>query len=94
MVLAWYWGALLIVGLLLVLMFTGMPAGFAMGLTAIILTVVFLGPNNLIVLANNAFTRGTENEFIVAPLFIFMAGLVITILLYARIFGTEELVGG
>jgi spermidine/putrescine transport system permease protein len=26
--------------------------------------------------------------------FIFMAGLVITILLYARIFGTEELVGG
>jgi C4-dicarboxylate transporter DctM subunit len=76
MVLAWYWGALLIVGLLLVLMFTGMPAGFAMGLTAIILTVVFLGPNNLIVLANNAFTRGTENEFIVAPLFIFMAGLV------------------
>lgn len=76
MVLAWYWGAILIVGLLLVLMFTGMPAGFAMGLTAIILTVVFLGPNNLIVLANNAFTRGTENEFIVAPLFIFMAGLV------------------
>src|SRR5712691_442658 len=76
MILPWYWGAALIVGLLLVLMFTGMPAGFAMGLTAIILTVVFLGPNNLIVLANNAFTRGTENEFIVAPLFIFMAALV------------------
>jgi C4-dicarboxylate transporter, DctM subunit len=76
MVLAWYWGAALIIGVMLVLMFTGMPAGFAMGLTAIIMTIVFLGPNNLLALANTAFNRGTENEFIVAPLFIFMAGLV------------------
>src|ERR687886_443063 len=72
----WYWSALLLVGLMLGLMAIGMPAGFAMGLTAAIMIVVFLGPANLLVLANVAFDRGTENEFIVAPLFIFMAALV------------------
>jgi C4-dicarboxylate transporter DctM subunit len=74
--LSWEWSAVIITVLLLGLMFIGMPAGLAMGLTSVILTVVFLGPDKLIVLANTAFTRGTENEFIVAPLFIFMAALV------------------
>src|ERR671932_797602 len=74
--LEWYWSALLLVGLMLGLMAIGTPAGFAMGLTAAIMIVVFLGPANLLVLANIAFDRGTENEFIVAPLFIFMAALV------------------
>jgi tripartite ATP-independent transporter DctM subunit len=74
--LEWYWSALLLVGLMLGLMAIGTPAGFAMGLTAVIMIVAFLGPANLLVLANLAFDRGTENEFIVAPLFIFMAALV------------------
>src|ERR687885_386493 len=74
--LEWYWSALLLVGLMLALMAIGTPAGFAMGLTAAIMIIVFLGPANLLVLANVAFDRGTENEFIVAPLFIFMAALV------------------
>src|SRR5919202_723489 len=72
----WYWSALLLVGLMLGLMAIGTPAGFAMGLTAALMIVVFLGPANLLVLANVAFDRGTENEFIVAPLFIFMAAFV------------------
>src|ERR671929_1650434 len=76
MLLEWYWSALLLVGLMLGLMAIGTPAGFAMGLTAVIMIVVFLGPANLLVVANLAFDRGTENEFIVAPLFIFMAALV------------------
>src|ERR687885_349962 len=74
--LEWYWSALLLVGLMLLLMFVGMPAGFAMGLTSAIMIVVFISPNNLLVLANIALERGSDNQFIVAPLFIFMACLV------------------
>src|SRR5919198_5188082 len=74
--LEWYWSALLLIGLMLGLMAIGTPAGFAMGLTAVLMIVVFLGPANLLVIANVAFDRGAQNEFIVAPLFIFMAALV------------------
>src|ERR671934_709917 len=72
----WHWSALLLVGLMLGLMAIGTPAGFAMGLTAVLMIVVFLGPANLLVLANVAFERGSDNQFLVAPLFIFMACLV------------------
>src|SRR5919198_2030204 len=74
--LEWYWSALLLIGLMLGLMAIGMPAGFAMGLTAVLMIVVFISPNNLLVLANIALDRGSDNQFIVAPLFIFMAALV------------------
>ncbi|MBI4492042.1 MAG: TRAP transporter large permease [Chloroflexi bacterium] len=74
--LEWYWAGLLMIGLMLLLMFVGMPAGLAMGLTSALMILAFLSPNNLLVLANIAFERGTDNQFIVAPLFIFMAALV------------------
>jgi C4-dicarboxylate transporter, DctM subunit len=74
-VLEWYWSALLMVGLLMALMFVGTPAGLAMGLTSVIMIAVFLGPANLLVLANLALDKGSQNEFIVAPLLIFMAAL-------------------
>jgi tripartite ATP-independent transporter DctM subunit len=74
--LEWYWSGLIMLSLMLALMFVGMPAGLAMGLTSAILILVFLSPNNLLVLANIALERGTDHQFIVAPLFIFMAALV------------------
>lgn len=72
----WYWLVLMLMGLLFLFMFMGVPAGFAMGLTSSIMIVLFLSPNHLIELANVMFQRGTSHEFIVAPLFIFMASLV------------------
>jgi C4-dicarboxylate transporter, DctM subunit len=72
----WYVSGSLLIVVMLALMFVGMPAGLAMGLTSAILVAVFISPNNLIALATVALERGTANEFIVAPLFIFMACLV------------------
>ncbi|HYU20223.1 MAG TPA: TRAP transporter large permease subunit, partial [Chloroflexota bacterium] len=74
--LEWYSIGSLMIGLMLLLMFIGMPAGFAMGLTSATMIAVFISPNNLRVLANIAIDRGSDNQFIVAPLFIFMASLV------------------
>lgn len=72
----WYWLALLLLGVLFLLMFIGVPAGFAMGLTSVIMILLFLGPNHLIQLANIMVFRGTDFQFLVAPLFVFMAAMV------------------
>ena len=54
---------------------TGMPAAFAMGLTSAVFMILFLGPAHLIQIANIAYARGTDDLFIVAPLFVLMASL-------------------
>lgn len=74
--LPWYVSAAEMLGLLFVLMFIGMPAGLAMGMTGVILILVYLKPDNLLILATLAQDKGSDNQFIVAPLFIFMAAVV------------------
>jgi tripartite ATP-independent transporter DctM subunit len=63
--------------LLGILLCIGMPAAFALGLTSAIMVVLFLGPASLIQLPQIAFSRGSENLFIVAPLFVLMGHLVV-----------------
>ena len=72
----WYWLALILILLLGVTLATGMPAAFAMGLTSAIFMMLFLGSAHLIQIANIAYARGTDDLFIVAPLFVLMASLV------------------
>lgn len=76
MILEWYWLALILVVLLSFTLATGMPAGFGMGLSSAVFMVLFLGPQHLIQIANIAYARGTDDLFIVAPLFVLMASLV------------------
>jgi tripartite ATP-independent transporter DctM subunit len=70
------WVGLLVLALLLLFLFLGIPVAFSLGLAATVATLVFLGPAQLINLAYVAFEKGSDNVFIVAPLFIFMAALV------------------
>ncbi|MBI2359473.1 MAG: TRAP transporter large permease subunit [Deltaproteobacteria bacterium] len=76
MLLEWYWLGLILTILLSLTLATGMPAGFAMGLSSAVFMVLFLGPQHLIQIANIAYARGTDDLFIVAPLFVLMASLV------------------
>lgn len=73
----WYWSTTIMLGLLAVLLAIGMPAAFALGLTSVIMIVAFLSPALLIQIPSIAFNRGSENMFIVAPLFILMGHLVV-----------------
>lgn len=76
MMLPWYWLALILFVLLGVTLATGMPASLAMGLSSAIFMIFFLGPAHLIQIGNIAYGRGTDDLFIVAPLFVLMASLV------------------
>lgn len=61
---------------MLVLVFLGVPVAFSMGLVAAVGIVTTLGPSSLMQMANIAFGNGTDNVFIVVPLFILMAGII------------------
>lgn len=72
----WLWLSLILTLLLSITLATGMPAALAMGLASAVFMLLFLGPAHLIQIANIAYARGTDDLFIVAPLFILMASLV------------------
>jgi C4-dicarboxylate transporter DctM subunit len=72
----WPWTTAIILIILVGLFAIGVPAGFAMGLTAVIVLVLFLGPGPLARFWDIAFHRGSDDVFLVAPLFIFMAAMV------------------
>ncbi len=67
----------LIVGILaLIFLFSGMPIAFALGTVSVIITVIFMGPSQLNMLAELLYS-GTDNFGLLAiPLFIFMGIIV------------------
>lgn len=72
----WYWLTLTTFGILIFFMVIGVPVAFAMGITGTIMVMLFLSPNMLVQMARVSFSVSTNYIFLVAPLFIFMAGLV------------------
>ena len=67
----------LIVGVLaLIFLFSGMPIAFALGAVSVLITVIFMGPTQLNMLAELLYS-GTDNFGLLAiPLFIFMGIIV------------------
>lgn len=72
----WYSIGMMMFGMLIVLIMIGMPVAFALGLTGSTMVYLFLSPTMLIQLARISFDVASTNLFIVAPLFILMAGLL------------------
>ncbi len=72
----WFGSSVLLFGILLGLLFLGIPVAFSMGIAASIMVVLFLSPNMLVQMARLGFSVATNDIFLVAPLFILMAGLV------------------
>lgn len=72
----WYSIALLMFAILVTFIMIGVPVAFSLGLTGTIIVYLFLSPNMMIQLARISFEVAGNNLFIVAPLFILMAGLV------------------
>jgi C4-dicarboxylate transporter, DctM subunit len=73
---SWELTTLIMLSILTVLFVIGVPAGFSMGLTSIVMIWLFLGPGSFSRLWDIAFNRGSDDVFLVAPLFIFMAAMV------------------
>ena len=76
MELGWLGLTLVLFSFLLVFMAIGVPVAFSMGVTATIMVFIFLNPAMLIQMARMSFVVSTSHLFIVAPLFVLMAGVV------------------
>jgi C4-dicarboxylate transporter DctM subunit len=68
--------ALVLFAILLGLLFLGIPVAFSMGIAASAMVVLYLSPNMLVQMGRVGFSVATNDIFLVAPLFILMAGLV------------------
>jgi C4-dicarboxylate transporter DctM subunit len=72
----WYWAGLLLFGILLGFLVLGVPVAFSLGLAGIAGVYLFLSPPMVFQLARISFEVASTHLFIVAPLFVLMAGLV------------------
>jgi C4-dicarboxylate transporter DctM subunit len=75
-IMEWYWLGLMMFAILVAFLMIGVHVAFALGLTGSIMVYLFLSPNMLFQLARISFEVASTHLFIVAPLFILMAGLV------------------
>ena len=72
----WLGLTLILFAFLLVFMTIGIPVAFSMGITATSMVLLFLNPAMLIQMARMSFVVSTSHLFLVAPLFVLMAGVV------------------
>lgn len=67
---------LVTLGILFVLLTTGIPLAFATGLTAVVLTIMTLGPDALYLIPSRIFTLMGNYSLIAVPLFVLMGCLL------------------
>ena len=65
-----------IVGLLLVLMMTGMPLGIVTMIVSVLVALVFFGSNGLYLVSTNAFGLLEKYPLVAVPLFVLMASIL------------------
>jgi len=65
-----------LIACLLLILSTGLPIAFSMGMVGIIGFFLFLSPNDLIQVARTVYTNGMSPTLIVVPLFVLMAEII------------------
>lgn len=70
------WLSLLTIGILFLLLFTGIPLAFATGLTAVALTLLTFGPDALYLIPSRMLTLMGNYALIAVPLFVLMGCLL------------------
>lgn len=70
------YGSILMLGMLLVLLITGMPLAFVTGLVALIFTVGWIGPNAVPLITSRIYSFTTSYVFIAVPMFVLMAAIL------------------
>ncbi len=70
------YGSLLMLGLLISLLVTGMPLAFVTGLVALVFTVGWIGPNAVPLITSRIYSFITSYVFIAVPMFVLMAAIL------------------
>lgn len=69
-------GSFLMLGMMILLLLTGMPLAFVTGIVAIFFTIFWIGPNAISLLASRMYSFSTSYVFVAVPMFILMASIL------------------
>jgi len=88
------YGSLLMLGLMMVLLITGMPLAFVTGLVALIFTVGWFGPSAVPLITSRIYSFTTSYVFIAVPMFVLMAAVLDQSGIARDLFNAMRLVAG
>ena len=88
------YGSLLMLGLMIVLLITGMPLAFVTGLVALIFTVGWFGPSAVPLITSRIYSFTTSYVFIAVPMFVLMAAVLDQSGIARDLFNAMRLVAG
>ena len=69
-------GSFLMLGMMILLLLSGMPLAFVTGIVAIFFTLFWIGPNAVSLLASRMYSFTTSYVFVAVPMFILMASIL------------------
>ncbi len=88
------YGSLLMLGLMIVLLITGMPLAFVTGLVALVFTVGWFGPSAVPLITSRIYSFTTSYVFIAVPMFVLMAAVLDQSGIARDLFNAMRLVAG
>ena len=88
------WGSLLLLGMIIILLATGMPLAFVTGIVALIFTLFWIGPNAAPLLVSRVYSFVTSYVFVAVPMFVLMAAILDRSGIAKDLFNAMRMLGG
>ncbi|OMH25972.1 TRAP transporter large permease subunit [Motiliproteus sp. MSK22-1] len=88
------WGSILLLGMMFLLLATGMPLAFVTGIVALFFTLFWLGPHAAPLLISRIYGFSTSYVFVAVPMFVLMAAILDRSGIAKDLFNAMRLMGG
>ena len=70
------WGSILLLGMMVALLATGMPLAFVTGIVALFFAIFWIGPHSAPLLVSRIYGFTTSYVFVAVPMFVLMAAIL------------------
>ncbi len=88
------WGSLLMLGIMFVLLATGMPLAMVTGIVALFFAIFWIGPHSTPLLISRIYSFSTSYVFVAVPMFVLMAAILDRSGIAKDLFNAMRIVGG
>jgi len=88
------WGSLLMLGIMFLLLATGMPLAIVTGIVALIFAIFWIGPHSTPLLISRIYSFSTSYVFVAVPMFVLMAAILDRSGIAKDLFNAMRLIGG
>ncbi|MEH6580043.1 MAG: TRAP transporter large permease subunit [Amphritea sp.] len=88
------WGSILLLGMMFLLLLSGMPLAFVTGIVALFFTLFWIGPNAAPLLVSRIYSFTTSYVFVAVPMFVLMAAILDRSGIARDLFNAMRMLGG